>query len=98
MSLEQRVEALETWQAQMDVVIRGTHDTVILILKEQRQLERRLCDIETKLVEHDDRFDRLEERIDKLEKKFDDRIDKLERLIVSALAEKIEGKEKKDLA
>lgn len=91
MSLEQRVEALEIWQAQMDVVIRGTHDTVVLILKEQRQLERKVDDLERKLAEHDKRFDQLE-------KKFDDRLDKLERLIVSALAEKVEGKEMKDLA
>ena len=97
MSLEQRVEALEIWQAQMDIVIRGTHDTVVLILKEQRQLERKVGDLdrrigglEQKLAEHDKRFDQLE-------KKFDERIDKLERLIVSTLAEKVEGKEKKDL-
>ena len=97
MGLEQRVEALEIWKDRMEVVIRGTHDVVCLILKEQRQFERELCDIKRKLAEHDERFDKMDERFDKLEKKFDDRIDKLERLIVSALLEKTEGAEKKDL-
>ncbi|UYM18755.1 hypothetical protein [Endozoicomonas euniceicola] len=104
MGIEQRVEALEIQQARWDVVIRGTHDVVCLILKEQRQFERELCDIKRKQAEHDerfdkmdDRFDKMDDRFDKMEKKFDDRIDKLERLIVSSLLEKTEGAEKKDL-
>ncbi|MET4696456.1 hypothetical protein [Endozoicomonas lisbonensis] len=104
MGLEQRVEALEIQQAQWDVVIHGTHDVVCLILKEQRQVDRKLCDIERRLAEHDERFDKIDakfekidDRFDKLEKRFDDRIDKLERLIVSSLLEKTEGVEKKDL-
>ena len=97
MGLEQRVEALEIWKSQMEVVIRGTHDTVCLILKEQRQLERKMIVLEERFDRLEERMDRLDERIDRLENKFDDRIDKLERLIVSALAEKVEGVEKKDL-
>ena len=91
MGIEQRVEDLEIWKDRMEVVIRGTHDVVCLILKEQRQLERKMIVLE-------ERIDRLEERFDRLENKFDDRIDKLERLIVSALANKVEGVEKKDLS
>ena len=93
MGIEQRVEDLEIQQARWDVVIRGTHDVVGLILKEQRQLER-------KLVDHDERFDKIDAKFEKIDAKFekiDDRFDKLERLIVSALAEKVKGVEKKDL-
>ncbi|UYM18756.1 hypothetical protein [Endozoicomonas euniceicola] len=93
MGIEQRVEDLEIQQARWDVVIRGTHDVVCLILKEQRQLER-------KLVDHDERFDKIDAKFEKIDAKFekiDDRFDKLERLIVSALANKVEGIEKKDL-
>ena len=93
MGLEQRVEALEIWKDRMEVVIRGTHDVVCLILKEQRQFERKLCDVERKLAEHDERFDKIDAKFEKI----DDRIDKLERLIVSSLLEKTEGAEKKDL-
>ena len=101
MGLEQRVEDLEIQQAQWDVVIRGTHDVVILILKEQRQLERKFINLEERFDRLEERMEnmekRLDDRIDRLEKKFDDRIDKLERLIVSALAEKVKGVERKDL-
>ena len=78
MGLEQRVEALETWKSQMEVVIRGTHDTVCLILKEQRQLEHKVIVLEERFDRLEERMDRLEERMDRLENKFDDRIDKLE--------------------
>ncbi|MCW7555728.1 hypothetical protein NX722_24485 [Endozoicomonas gorgoniicola] len=93
MGLEQRVEALEIWKDRMEVVIRGTHDVVCLILKEQRQFERELCDIKRKQAEHDERFDKMDKKFERI----DDRFDKLERLIVSSLLEKTEGAEKKDL-
>ena len=100
MGLEQRVEALEIQQARWDVLIRGTHDVVTLILRGQRQFDRQLCDIKRKLVDHDERFDKIDAKFEKIDAKFekiDDRFDKLERLIVSSLLEKTEGVEKKDL-
>ena len=81
MGLEQRVEDLEIQQAQWDVVIRGTHDVVILILKEQRQFERELCDIKRKQAEHDERFDKIDERFEKIDERFekiDERFEKID--------------------
>ena len=60
MGIEQRVEDLEIQQARWDVVIRGTHDVVCLILKEQRQLERKMIDL-------DERFDKIDAKLEKID-------------------------------
>lgn len=99
MSLEARVDALESRHDALEATVRehlkiteATHGVVSLMLKEQREnkaeVNARLDKIETRLDQHDQRFDAIDKRFDGVDKRFDGvdkRFDKIEEILIQII-------------